>query len=319
MLIQNAPPSEISPAASAPRHAPSQNGPSATPLIQVLEATMRNVPKLKEQNYQQWKNAVTNSIKKAKLWGHIDGSIEQPPDENTGDLIKCFDEAGAVRNAIIGSLETRAQCYIEEISDPQGAWLALEKKYLALENDTNLFSIEQQLADLKLEEAGDVLEHIANFCRLRRCLNKTRLELDEQASIDMLYRSLPPSYRQLILTPGRAEMRDFSVFCARLRDLNRVPGTQAPAPSSSSPLVENYTQSRVVQTGASPTDRPLFMTNEVTEPLGGPYYFIKVRKTEKAAVLWRLFPFLSVEKVVLFCRDIGQASMHDEANVLFSC
>ncbi|CAE6497233.1 unnamed protein product, partial [Rhizoctonia solani] len=197
----------------------------------ILEATMRNVPKLKELNYIQWKNVITNSIKNAKLWEYVDGSVMQPLEEDAGDLATYFDEAGAVRNAILGSLEPVAQKYIEEALDPRDAWLTLEKKYLTVEVDidSKLVTIEKQLANLRLDEGGDMIEHIAEFCRMRSHLSGTRLALDDQASISMLYRSLPPSYRQSAVTSDGAEMKDFGALCARLSYLSQNPEPQTSA------------------------------------------------------------------------------------------
>ncbi|KAG8714633.1 RNA helicase [Ceratobasidium sp. 423] len=207
---------------------------------QLLEATMRNVPKLKELNYTQWKNVITNSIKKAKLWGYVDGSIEEPSEHDASNLATYFDETAAIRNAILGSLESGAQKYIEEALDPRDAWLALERKYLTAEAeaDKGMFSTEKQLADLRLEEGGDIVEHVAQFCRIRYQLNGTRFALDDQASISMLYRSLPPSYRQSVLTPDGAEMKDFNALCARLSYLSQNPEPQV---DESAAPVEDYT------------------------------------------------------------------------------
>ncbi|CAE6533344.1 unnamed protein product [Rhizoctonia solani] len=210
---------------------------------QLLEATMRNVPKLKELNYTLWKNAVTNSIKKAKLWGYVDGSIEEPGEHDASNLTTYFDEAAAVRGAIFGSLESEARRYIEEAFDPRDAWLTLEKKYLTAEADadTKLVSIERRLTDLRLEEGGDMIEHIAEFCRMRCLLNGTRFALDDQASISMLYRSLPSSYRQSVLTSEGTEMKDFNALCARLSHLSQNPEPEAPTDDAPPTPVEDYT------------------------------------------------------------------------------
>ncbi|CAE7092301.1 unnamed protein product [Rhizoctonia solani] len=201
---------------------------------------MRNVPKLKELNYAQWKNITTNSIKKAKLWEYVDGSIEEPAEHDAGNLATYYDEAAAVSNAILGSLEPAAQKYIEEALVPRDAWLALEKTYLTAEADTDskLVSIEQQLANLRLDEGGDVIEHIAEFGRMRCQLNGTRLAIDDQTCISMLYRSLPPSYRQSVLTPEGTEMKDFSALCTRLTYLSQRP---EPADNTPSAATEDYT------------------------------------------------------------------------------
>ncbi|CAE6432510.1 unnamed protein product [Rhizoctonia solani] len=220
----------------------SRNEPTTRAATQVLEAVSRNIPKLKEQNYTQWRSAITHSIKAAKLWGYIDGSIEEPSDENTNELIKYMGETSAVRSAILGSLEPGAQRHIEDALAPRDAWLQLERQYLSPGNDDHLVAIEQQLVDLRLEEDGDVVEHLVNFCRLRQRLHGTRLALDEQTSIELLYRSLPLNYRQLIPTPERTEMMDFSALCARLRDpdLNKLPDTTVPV-GDTVPHTEDFT------------------------------------------------------------------------------
>ncbi|CEL63912.1 ATP-dependent RNA helicase FAL1 OS=Ustilago maydis (strain 521 / FGSC 9021) GN=FAL1 PE=3 SV=1 [Rhizoctonia solani AG-1 IB] len=211
------PPSARSNNNSAPRS--SQNKP------QLLDAMMRNVPKLKELNYTHWNNMITNSIKKSKLWGYVDGGIQEPSDHDAGNLATYYDEIAAVRNAILGSLEPGAQKYIEDTLDARDAWLALEKKYLTAEAETDaeLLATEKRLADMRLEEDGDMVEHIAEFCRMRCRLNGTRFALDDQACISMLYRSLPSSYRQSALTAEKTEMKDFGALCARLSDLSQNP------------------------------------------------------------------------------------------------
>ncbi|KDN47448.1 hypothetical protein RSAG8_03588, partial [Rhizoctonia solani AG-8 WAC10335] len=142
--------------------------------------------------------------------------------------MKYMREAGAVRNAILGSLESGAQRYIEEALTPRDAWLALENQYLTAGHDTHSIAIEQQLADLKLEEGGDVAEHIANFCRLRRHLNGTRFALDDRASTSMLYRSLTTDYRRRISTQEHTDTEDFNAFCTRLEAYYRsVTGSDA--------------------------------------------------------------------------------------------
>ncbi|KAJ1311898.1 hypothetical protein OPQ81_010358 [Rhizoctonia solani] len=208
-------------------------------LTQVLEAAVRNIPKLKELNYAQWKNLITHSIKNAELWGYIGSSIERPT-QNPTELAKYFDEAGAVRNAILGSLEPAAQRYIEDALDPRDAWLALEEKYLTAENDRDLVAIERRLADMKLEEGEDIIEHVAEFCRLRCHLNGSRLALDEQASVNMLYRSLPASYRKSVLTPEGTDTKDLGTLCVRLRELSQMPEPQATVDDESG-VPEDYT------------------------------------------------------------------------------
>ncbi|KAJ1309291.1 hypothetical protein OPQ81_004953 [Rhizoctonia solani] len=100
--------------------------------------------------------------------------------------------------------------------------------------------VEQQLVNLGLED-GDVAKHPVNFCHLRWHMYRTCFALDEQFSIKLLYISAPQNYCQLILTPERTELRDFSALYALLRDtdLNKVPDTQIPI-TDMSPPYEDY-------------------------------------------------------------------------------
>ncbi|CAE6375332.1 unnamed protein product [Rhizoctonia solani] len=158
---------------------------------------------------------------------------------NSGNILM----DGAVRNAILGSLESGAQKYIEEALDPRDAWLSLEKKYLTAEAeaDAKLISVEKQLSDLRLEEGGDMIEHIAEFCRMRCQLHGSRFALDDPASVSMLYRSLPSSYRHSVLTPEGTEMKDFGALCARLTYLSQNPEPEVRIDDIPPAPTEDYT------------------------------------------------------------------------------
>ncbi|EUC67796.1 DEAD-box helicase family protein, partial [Rhizoctonia solani AG-3 Rhs1AP] len=79
-----------------------------------------------------------------------------------------------------------------------------------------------QLANLKLEEGGDMVEHIADFCRMRSQLSGTRLAIDDQACISI-------------------EMKEFSALCARLTYLSQNPEPEAPVNDTPPPSAEDYT------------------------------------------------------------------------------
>ncbi|KDN47393.1 hypothetical protein RSAG8_03533, partial [Rhizoctonia solani AG-8 WAC10335] len=86
-----------------------------------------------------------------------------------------------------------------------------------------------------------MIEHIAGFCRMRCQLDGTRFALDDHASVIMLYRSMPPSYRQSVLTPEGTEMKEFSVLCARLTYLSQNPEPVAPEVDTHLAPAEDYT------------------------------------------------------------------------------
>lgn len=185
--------------------------------IPILEAMASSLPKLKELNYAHWKLALSDAIQTAELWGYVDGSAVRPPAVNIDEYKRYIRESAAVRSAIAESLEPGAHKCLEGALTSREAWLALENHYQS-GGDAYLVSVEQQLAELKLVEGGDVIKHVANFCRLRRLLDGTRFALDDQASIDMMYRSLPPSSRQWTLAREKAEIEDFESLCSCLRN-----------------------------------------------------------------------------------------------------
>lgn len=204
--------------------------------IQVLEVATSGLPKLKEQNYLHWKIALGDAIKVADLWGYVDGSVVRPSPINIAEYKKYTRESVAVRSAIADALEPVVHKYLEGALTSREAWLALEKHYQP-SDDAYLASVAQQLAELKLPKDGDVIEHVANFCQLRRLLAKTRFALNAQASIDMLYRSLPTGYRQWILAQNQTVTEDFGSLCSSLRTRYRIMNLEASIPdTSSSPI-----------------------------------------------------------------------------------
>ncbi|CAE7229142.1 unnamed protein product, partial [Rhizoctonia solani] len=68
----------------------------------------------------------------------------------------------------------------------------------------------------------------AEFCRMQSQLSGSRFAVNDQACVSMLYRSLPSSYRQSVLTPEGTEMKDFSALCARLTYVSQNPEAGTP-------------------------------------------------------------------------------------------
>lgn len=99
-------------------------------------------------------------------------------------------ESAALRNAVAGALEPSVRRYLNGTPTPREAWLALEQQFQS-SDDAYLVSIEQEPAGRKLLKDGEGVEHVANFCCLRR-LAGTRFKfvLADQASIDMVSISL---------------------------------------------------------------------------------------------------------------------------------
>lgn len=226
---------------TAPLPDSSASGPSDTSELfdrtQILEAVTSGLPKLKEQNYSYWKVVLSDAIKAAELWGYVDGSIVRPPATSLAEYKKYARESAAVRRAIFDALEPGVHKYLDGTVTPHQAWLALEQHY-QLSDDAYFVSVEQRLSELKLPEDGDVIEHIAIFCRLRRLLADTRFAMSDQASIEMLYCSLPASYRQWTLVQEQVEIKDFALLCSRLKTRYRDAKFTLIQNSSSTPATE---------------------------------------------------------------------------------
>ncbi|QRV75798.1 Copia-like polyprotein/retrotransposon [Ceratobasidium sp. AG-Ba] len=193
-----------------------------------------SLPKLQDGTYSQWAFAVSDLVRVNGLSGHLDGSAAQPDGTDRRALDKWEQEDGTVRATIISSLDpAMSHHYLEGTTTARQAWEALERHYKT-SNAAALMAIDKQLADLRMAEGGNVIDHIVTLKNLKRRLDGSDFEVNEARAKAILFRSLPPSYKSWIVwqeesTPVPA----FDKLCLMLESLYRGQTARSGQSSSS--------------------------------------------------------------------------------------
>ncbi|KAL5636269.1 hypothetical protein ACGC1H_004926 [Rhizoctonia solani] len=204
-----------------------------------LTAIASTLPKLQEGSYAQWAFAVGDAIRNAGLWDYISGDVTCPTDKTSKEYDLYIQESGAVRAVIIGALDhEKSFRYLGGTTTPKEAWDALRVRYHS-SDDSAIRAIEEQLMGLRLEEGGNLIEHIALFKKLKRELDGSEFEVNPTRATQWLWRSLPSSYDHVVLHQQRSKVRNFDAICLELEAHYRSPAVSC----SSSPTVTNYTAS----------------------------------------------------------------------------
>ncbi|KAJ1310586.1 hypothetical protein OPQ81_007315 [Rhizoctonia solani] len=200
-----------------------------------LAAAASTLPKLKEGAYPQWAFAVGDAIRSAGLWDYVSGDVTSPADKTSKEYDLYLQESGIVRAVIVGALDPdKSFRYLGGTTTPKEAWDILRLRYHD-SDDAALRAIDEQLMGLRLEEGGNLIEHIALFKKLKRELDGSDFEVNPTRAVQWMWRSLPSSYDHVILRQQRSKVRDFDQICLELETHYR---SQV---SSSSPTATDYT------------------------------------------------------------------------------
>ncbi|EUC65985.1 Copia-like polyprotein/retrotransposon, partial [Rhizoctonia solani AG-3 Rhs1AP] len=204
-----------------------------------LTATASTLPKLQEGTYAQWAFTVGDAIRNAGLWDYISGDVTCPTDKTSKEYDLHIQESGAVRAVIIGALDhEKSFRYLGGTTTPKEAWDALRVRYHS-SDDSAIRAIEEQLMGLRLEEGGNLIEHIALFKKLKRELDGSEFEVNPTRATQWIWRSLPSSYDHVVLQQQRSKVRNFDAICLELEAHYSSPTVSC----SSSPTVTSYTAS----------------------------------------------------------------------------
>ncbi|CAE6531736.1 unnamed protein product [Rhizoctonia solani] len=196
----------------APNDTPTHRSSRAATLAAAASA----FPKLKEGAYSQWAFVVGDAIRSAGLWDYISGDIACPADRASKEYDLYLQESGVVRAVIVGALDPEKSFrYLGGTTTSKEAWDALKARYYD-SDDAALRAIDEQLMGLRLEEGGNLAEHIALFKELKRELDDSDFEVNPTRAVLWMWRSLPPSYDHVVLRQQRSKVRDFDGICLEL-------------------------------------------------------------------------------------------------------
>ncbi|KAG8728806.1 hypothetical protein FRC11_010150, partial [Ceratobasidium sp. 423] len=148
-----------------------------------LTAIASSLPKLKEGKYSEWEFAVGDAIQTAGLWDYVSGNASCPADTTSP-----LDHETSFR-------------YLTGTKMPKEAWDALRSRYRV---------------------RGNLIDHVAKFKRLRRQLEGSDFELTPPRAIQWMWKSLPPSYSNIVLLQRHLKTSDFDEVCLELESHYRT-------------------------------------------------------------------------------------------------
>ncbi|QRV80821.1 Pol polyprotein/retrotransposon [Ceratobasidium sp. AG-Ba] len=205
--------------AVAPQPQPSvsrSSNPSCSHKASTLIAMASSLPKLRGDSYSLWSSALRTAIRSSGLGAYIEGTIVPPPADDSNALDLYIQESGAIRTVMLGTLDPEtSHRYLDEAETPKQIWDAIKQRY-QISDRAALRAIDERLVNLRLDEGGDLSEHLAIFKKLLRDLHGTKFEVTTERAIEWLYKSLPPSYEHFITLQQQTEENDFTRLCIKL-------------------------------------------------------------------------------------------------------
>ncbi|QRV96367.1 Pol polyprotein/retrotransposon [Ceratobasidium sp. AG-Ba] len=204
--------------APQPRSSPPRNpSPARSHKAATLIAMGSSLPKLRDDSYSLWSSALRTAIRSAGLAAYIDGTVSSPSTDDAIALDLYIQESGAIRTVILGTLDPEtSHRYLDEAETPKQIWDALKQRY-QISDRAALRAIDERLVNLRLDEGGNMSEHLSIFKKLLRDLHGTKFEVTTERAIEWLYKSLPPSYEHFITLQQQTEENDFARLCIKLK------------------------------------------------------------------------------------------------------
>lgn len=161
---------------------------------------------LDKSNYFTWKFRMEHYLKAEKLWAVI---IEDKPalaiDSSNKALVEKWSEDDEQALARIGlSIDDSQIMHVRTAKTAKKAWNAL-KGYHERDTLTNRIYILRRIRDSKLQEGGNIEQHINEMTVMFHKLAVFGDKMDEFWKMALLLNSLPPSYDTLVTA---LELRD---------------------------------------------------------------------------------------------------------------
>lgn len=183
-----------------------------------LDAAARSLPVLKEGAYMGWSYSIRDTLQSVGLWKYVTGKVVCPANRTSREYDLYELKSAAVRSAIVGALDCDIMYrYLQGVVDPKDVWALLKRHYCASDKMT-LVSIDGRLQGLRLQEGGNVIEHVATLRRLCRELDGTKFEVTAERACELLIRSVPTgtSYNNWVSNMEQDNNDNFEHHCMTL-------------------------------------------------------------------------------------------------------
>ena len=159
------------------------------------------IVKLNGNNYQTWKYNVKLLLMNNGLWSYVKGLETKPEPTATDTKDKEIKEfllkAQKAYSTIAINIESQLQVHVQETDDPKKAWELLENHFNFV-SVTEVVRTNRAFYTAKMEEGGDVNEHITKMTQLSARLKELDDEVSSKKFATAVLGSLPESYEHFI-------------------------------------------------------------------------------------------------------------------------
>ncbi len=157
---------------------------------------MVQIEKLDEKNYDSWSIKMRSVLIHSGSWRIVNGTTKK--EGSAAEVAKWETDDEKALASIYLSVKPTQLGYIRNCTTSHEAWKKLEEVYMP-RGPLQKVSLYKRLINLKMQENGDIVQHMNEFSELCEKLNGTGIEIKEELLTIMLMTSLPREYDNFVV------------------------------------------------------------------------------------------------------------------------
>lgn len=162
-----------------------------------MSASFIQIEKLDETNYDCWAFQMKSVLIQNGFWKIVSG--ENVKTEQNKEKWESDDEKALA--SICLAIKPSQVGYIKSCKSSNEAWKKLEDVYMP-KSPLQMVSLYRSLANHKMADGGDVVNHLNEFSKLTDKLAEIGMQIQEELLTVILLSSLPKSYESFIIAVG---------------------------------------------------------------------------------------------------------------------
>ena len=187
------------------------------------------ITKLNGANYRDWAFNIRLYLESMDLFGHADGSVENPAEDASEQVREAFRSASKKAwTYICLAVEPEQQIHVRDTNTAKEAWDALKNQFARV-SVSQVVRLRQQYYSCRFKSGENMLDHINRIKSLHDQLREMGVQYDDKELAMTLLASLPESYNPLITAldaVGEDKLTFEKVKGMLLNDADRVSVTK---------------------------------------------------------------------------------------------
>ena len=187
------------------------------------------ITKLNGANYRNWTFNIRLYLESMDLFGHADGSVENPAEDASEQVREAFRSASKKAwTYICLAVEPEQQIHVRDTSTAKEL-MGCSKNQFARVSVSQIVRLRQQYYSCRFKSGENMLDHINRIKSLHDQLRETGVQYDDKELAMTLLASLPESYNPLITAldaVGEDKLTFEKVKAMLLNDADRVSVTK---------------------------------------------------------------------------------------------